>query len=399
MSSQARSESQAMKAETSRELEALIRRRLDEAGGWMPFDAFMAQALYEPGLGYYESARVFGAAGDFVTAPELGPWLSLAVADFIQWGWEALGRPADWSLIEQGGGSGRLLCDVMAELARRGLAPARVIAVEASRWMRERQREAYAATGLDVRQTASLDEIEPRDNALYFCNELPDAFPVRCFAWRGGAWRERGVVWRDEQDGRDGRFAWNERALDAPPAIDERLAAAWPDGYCSEWNPGLATWQQALARVMPRGYALCVDYGYAASEYYRPGRSEGTLLAHVGHQAVEDVLAEPGGRDITAHVDFTALTRAGRSAGIEPACWMPQGAWLAQSPAVQARVGELARAGGPEGMDDMAALRRLVMPQGMGELFKALIQARGAPAAPPPWLERFDRLPALEHMP
>jgi len=370
-----------------------IRRHLDAAGGWMPFDDFMAHALYAPGMGYYESARVFGPKGDFVTAPAMGPWLALAVADFIRWGWEQLGRPEDWSLIEQGGGDGRLLCDVTAELARRNVTPARIIAVESSAMMRDRQREACAAAGLDVRQVSTLDEVPPQENALYFCNELPDAFPVRCFAWRAGEWLERGVIWRD------GEFAWAERPLATPPEIDAALVNAWPEGYCSEWNPGLEAWQQALARVMRRGFALCIDYGYAASEYYRPGRCEGTLLSHAGHRAVEDVLTSPGERDITAHVDFTALARAGMAAGLEPVCWMSQGAWLAQCPSVRERLEDLARRGGPETMDATVALRRLVMPQGMGELFKVLVQASGMSAGPPAWLARFDRLAALEHMP
>lgn len=373
-------------------LSHLIRQKIHAAGGFIPFDRFMRTALYEPDLGYYESARVFGAKGDFVTAPEMGPWLALGLADLVYWGWQQLGRPADWTLLEQGTGQGRLLADLLGLIAQLDMTPpARVIAVERSQQMRQRQQHLFAARGLEVEQYASLDELGPLDPCLFFSNELPDAMPVRCFHWRDGVMFERGV-------GTDGdAFVWSDAPapVDDGPTVDAGLTAAWPDGYISEWNPNLQPWQRQLAGVVRHGYLFTIDYGYGAAEYYRPERVRGTLLAHLGHQTSEDVLASPGSRDITAHVDFTALARAGMAAGLPPISWMGQGAWLAQSPLVQQAVQAMAAANRPEDIALLAHAKRMLLPTGMGEMFKLLIQATGMPASRPDYLGSFDRLAAL----
>jgi len=368
----------------------IIRKRIDHAGGWLPFDAFMHDALYAPESGYYEAAEIFGEPGDFITGPDIGPWLALALADLIHWGWQQMGRPADWSLIEQGGGSGRLMCELANSLDRLGCPlPARIIAVETSEHMRHRQHILYQREGLDVCQISSLDEMDSCENGLYFCNELPDAFPVKCFAWRQQKMFERGVCW----DGAG--FTWDEHPLEEPPEINPAYMQAWPDGYISEWNPYLAPWQSDIAECMQRGYVFCVDYGYAASEYYRPDRREGSLLAHLNHQALEDVLTDPGSRDITAHVDFTALGEAGMRAGLNMSCWMSQGAWLAQSPSVQEHLQQLAVSADIKSVKAISGAKRMMMPQGMGELFKLCAQSLNIPAEPPLFLARFDRAQAL----
>ncbi len=368
-----------------------IRERIDHAGGWIPFEMFMRDALYAPGTGYYESSEVFGKSGDFITGSDMGVWLGLGLADLIHLGWQQMDKPADWSLIEQGGGSGQLICETLQSLERmRCPLPTKIIAVEASEHMRQRQRILYQHKGVDVLQVPSLSELEPCENALYFCNELPDAFPVRCFSWQQQRMVERGVSW----DGAG--FVWHNRPLDDPPEVEFALMQAWPDGYYSEWNPYLFSWQSDVARCMHRGYAFCVDYGYAASEYYRPGRREGTLLAHLKHQALDDVLSNPGSRDITAHVDFTALDRAGMQAGLEMSCWMTQGAWLAQSPSVQAHLQQLVASADAQSIQAIAAVKRMLIPQGMGEMFKLCIQARNISVDTPPFLSRFNRMHTLK---
>ncbi len=374
------------------QLEETIRRQIRDAGGWLGFDAFMWAALYTPGHGYYETATAFGEEGDFVTAADLGPWLALGLADLIEWYWQQMGEPSTWSLLEQGGGSGCLLCAVMQALQSSDIAPpTKIIAIEASRTMRARQQTRYAQAGLDVMQVASLRELDAQACCFMFSNELPDAFPVRCFTWQHGQMYERGVGLHEDN------FVWRvaPEPLQAKPDIDPSLWRAWPDGYASEWCPGLAGWQQEVSRVVQRGHVVCVDYGYPASEYYRPARCEGTLMAHRDHQGCEDVLSAPGRQDITAHVDFTALARAGAAAGLQMVSFMGQGGWLAQSPRVQQRIQILAAAGTSEAMHEMAHAKRMLLPFGMGETFKLCIQAAGLPAEAPSFLVQFDRRDAL----
>lgn len=371
-----------------------IRDQVNENKGFISFDGFMAAALYEPGLGYYESAEVFGDKGDFVTGTDLGPWLALGFADLLIWGWESLGRPERWSLLEQGSGSGRLLADVLQLLHEHSMPrPSDIIVVERSAHMRKRQRERFDALGLSIRHVESLDGLEtPTDPVLMFSNELPDAFPVRCFVWRNGNFFERGV-------GLDGnRFVWMdaEQPLADPPEIEPSLVEQWPEGYIGEWNPGLAAWQASVARAVGYGYVFTVDYGYRQSEYYRPGRLTGTLLGHAGHRTNEYVLEQPGSMDITAHVDFTALAKAGQKAGLEPVTWLTQGAWLAQSPSVQQAVAKLATSGKVDDIAMLAHAKRMLLPFGMGESFKLLIQSCGSQTLKPDYLQQFDKLSTLQ---
>jgi len=371
-------------------LNSIIEDRIRKRGGWIPFDEFMNAALYEPVHGYYETRRVFGEKGDFITAPAMGPWLPLAMTDLICWGWEALGKPAQWHLLEQGGGEGELLLAVVKMLQNRDIIqPAKLIAVEQSGRMRRRQKKHYEEAGLSVLQVDRLRSINGLENCIFFCNELLDAFPVRCFEYLDRGMFERGVT------GAGQGFSWQSarELLSEEPCIDPELISGWPEGYCSEWNPGLARWQQDVASVMQKGYVFCVDYGYPQREYYRPQRYEGTLLAHSRHQTREDVLSAPGSMDITAHVDFSALHRAGLDHDLQGTVFMGQGAWMAQSPSVQSHIEAMANT--PEWARESANIKRLLMPFGMGELFKLFIQVFHASVTPPPFLKDFNRIDAL----
>ncbi|GAV19106.1 hypothetical protein MMIC_P0035 [Mariprofundus micogutta] len=373
-------------------LEQKLRNHIIEAGGFLPFDRFMQAALYEPELGYYESKTIFGEKGDFITAPELGPWLSLGFADLIYWGWQQLGQPEQWTLLEQGTGSGKLLASVLDIIAQFSMSPpGRVISVERSKHLQMRQRELFAEKGLSVDVVSQLEDLQPCRNMVVYSNELPDAFPVRCFHRKEKQFFERGVG-LDENG-----FCWKdgEPLREETLQIADELTAAWPETYSSEWNPALASWQKKLSDIVESGFVFTVDYGYSQQEYYRQARVEGTLLAHIGQQAVEDVLSEPGSRDITAHVDFTALVKAGESVGLKPHCWMSQGAWLAQSPSVQSFVQSLAAQQDEVSMHLMAHAKRVLMPFGMGEVFKMLVQSKGMEADRPDYLNQFDHLDHL----
>lgn len=373
------------------DLEAIIAQRIEDAGGWIPFDQFMRRALYEPELGYYESAAVFGKDGDFVTGAGLGPWLALGYADLIEWGWKQLGSPSDWRLVEQGGGSGALLVDVIALIQKKEMSLPEIVAIEASSQMRERQRAYYKTHQLDVVSVKSVADAGVLENCLMFCNELPDAFPVKSFVWKNGMLIERGVAHSQ------GSFVWQDGSSihDESLEVDDHLKNVWPDGYISEWNPNLVTWQSEVAGMIKRGFLFCVDYGYSQQEYYRPQRIEGTLLGHRNHQVVENVLDRPGSCDITAHIDFSRLRRIGEKLGLISGCFMSQGAWLAQSPSVQRYVESIAATGSVESVQELAHAKRMLMPFGMGETFKLLVQGVNIEHTAPEYLNQFNRLDDL----
>ena len=139
---------------------------MQENGGAISFHDWMQAALYQPKLGYYESESIFGKAGDFTTAAAMGSWLSMGFAEGINKAWQAMGSPSDWTLLEQGGGNGVLLCNTLAQLASLGLTPPQIIAVETSEQLRQRQADNFSKHHLSVQQTAHLQDIKPVKNLI-----------------------------------------------------------------------------------------------------------------------------------------------------------------------------------------------------------------------------------------
>ncbi|MDQ7005256.1 MAG: SAM-dependent methyltransferase [Ghiorsea sp.] len=360
-------------------------------GGAISFHDWMQAALYQPKLGYYESKKIFGAKGDFTTASAMGDWLAMGFADTIIKAWHTLGQPQQWTLLEQGGGNGNLLCQILKQLEILGVTPPHLISIEISEQLRQRQQNSYEKHGLSVQTYPDLPSVPPIENLVMLSNELPDAFPVQAFIHQQGKNMERGVDWIDHQ------FVWLAlEAVNIPVAA--HIQEQWPDGYCSEFNPHLQSWQQAIADICQRAVILTVDYGYTQQEYYRQQRMEGTLMGHYQHQVVEDVLKlSPGVCDMTAHVDFSALQQAGESVGLQSIAYTTQGAWLAQTQLIQTQMQTLAANPNMENFAQITNAKRLMLPNGMGESFKLLIQVKGLNQDNSQNLvsPRFDRLHTL----
>jgi len=361
--------------------------------GPISFQTWMDAALYAPKLGYYESEQVFGQSGDFTTATAMGQWLALGFAHSIQQSWLALGQPTSWTLIEQGGGSGDLMCAVLDKLGQLGVLPSQVIEVEKSEQLRRRQHTLFQEKGLNIQQVADISELASMEDVIFFSNELVDAFPVLCFTWQAGQLLQRGVDWNQQ------KFVWkNLSALPEKhrPLLSKTIQDTWGEGYISEFNPHLTSWQQEVSQLFQRGVVLTVDYGYSQQEYYRATRIDGTLMGHYQHHVVEDVLQlSPGVCDITAHVDFSALKQAGEDAGLLSYAYITQGAWLAQCPNVQQHLEQLAATPSVESMAQISHAKRLMLPTGMGESFKLLTQGKNISDASYLVMPTFDRLQHL----
>ncbi len=345
-------------------LEGLLLRRI-RASGPMRLADYMADCLLHPEHGYYTRQEPFGARGDFTTAPEIsqmfGELLGLCLAQY----WLDLGAPAPFTLAELGPGRGTLMADVLRATARvPGFhAAARVVLVEASPALRQRQRAALADHPAEWRgHAADL----PEDRPLFLlANEFFDALPIRQFTRDALGWRETMVT----EAG--GRLAF---ALAAPApiaALDHRLADTAP-GEVVEICPAAAPVMAEIGRRIANhgGAALIVDYG--------GWRSRGDTFQALKAHRFADPLAAPGQADLTAHVDFAALAGAAPC----PARYTTQGALLTAL-GIEARGAALARRlTGPALEAHLAATRRLTHPAEMGTLFKAL--ALHAPDAPPP---------------
>jgi SAM-dependent MidA family methyltransferase len=350
-----------------------IRERVRAAGGWLPFDAYMQMALYEPGLGYYSAgSHKLGVGGDFTTAPEISRLFGACLARHVR---QVLAVLGGGDVLEIGAGSGRLVHDVLQALAAAGAPPRRYCILEVSADLRERQRALLA--GLPAPLAARVQWLdapptEPWQGAL-LANEVLDALPVECFAWRNGQAFERGVVL--EGDG----LGWQERPAPEPLRAEvlrvrADVDAAWPDGYTSELCLRAGPWLTEVTRALTRGVALFIDYGLPRRDYYHPQRASGTLRTHYRQRALDDPFAHPGMADLTAWVDFTRVAEGADAAGLEVLGFATQAALLlglgietdvAAAPDERTRV---ARAG---------EARRLLMPEEMGEHFKAMALGRG----------------------
>jgi SAM-dependent MidA family methyltransferase len=357
------------------------------ARGPMPFSQYMERCLYAPGLGYYSAGKTkFGEAGDFVTAPELGDLFARCIAQLMQPVLAVLGDEADF--LELGGGSGAFAEAVLLAFIEGGTLPRRYLILEPSADLRERQRERLsAALPADVFARVAWIDRPPEESwrGVLFANEVIDALPTTRFMMRHGEVYEEHIA----LDG-DGRLLRVDRPADALVAgavrhVERDLGREFDDGYRSEILPQLPYWIQAIAGSLEVGLMLFIDYGYVRREFYLPERQDGTLMAHYRHRAHSDPLYLPGLNDLTASVDFTALAEAGNSAGFGVAAYVPQAQFLIAAGLQQVFEQAYEQAADDVVRYDLAQqVKKLTLPDQMGERFQAMLFARSMPALPVP---------------
>ena len=357
-------------------------RELIARNGPLPFSHYMERCLYAPGLGYYSAGRMkFGAAGDFVTAPELGDVFAQCVARAVLPTLAALGADADF--LELGGGSGAFATTILQAFAADGHLPRRYLMLEPSADLRERQRARIEAQ-LPPELAARVQWLErpPEEDwhGVLFANEVIDALPATRFAMRDHEVHEEYVAL-----GEDGHLRRIDRPADALVGgavrhLERSLGAEFPEGYRSELLPQLPYWIDAVTGSLRRGLMLFIDYGYVRREYYLPERSDGTLMAHYRHHAHDDPLWLPGMNDLTASVDFTALAEACSHAGGEIAGYWSQAQFLlgAGLPEVFAR-GQAQATDMPAQLRLANEVKRLTLPEAMGERFQTMLVAKALP--------------------
>lgn len=362
--------------------DALKRRIVDDieaAGGWIGFDRFMELALYAPAMGYYSGgARKFGAAGDFVTAPEISSAFGQTIAAQAA----QIMAASAMQIIEVGAGSGWLAADLLLELESRGALPVRYAILELSGELRERQRATITERAPQlIERVVWLDALPERFDGLVLANELLDAIPVQLVVW--GHDDDEQTIFERGVGVQCGEFIWLDRPaggrlLDRAQQLFDELSAdaPLPPGYLSEIGLAAADWTASWASIIGRGALLLFDYGFPRHEFYHPQRSSGTLMCHYRHHAHGEPFFLPGLQDITAHVDFTAIVEAGFDAGLEFLGYTTQATFLlncgltdvlSRTPA-----DDLARY-----LPQSQAAQKLISPAEMGELFKVVALGKG----------------------
>lgn len=345
------------------------------ADGPLPIADYMSACLLHPEFGYYATRDPFGAAGDFITAPEISQMfgelagLSLAQAWMDRGGAEIAG--GEMLLVEPGPGRGTLMADMLRVLSKvPGLTP-KLHLIEASAHLKSVQRATLQDANVTWHET--LNTVP--DGPIYMvANEFLDALPIRQFVRESG---RAGAAWRERQVG----LVAGELAFGlAPPTSVTGLGhfeVITPEGAMVEICPAATGFAHDLgARIAARGgVAIFVDYGGWVSQ----GDTLQALRAH----APVDPLDQPGSADLTAHVDFERIAAAAAHAGARVSPMLTQGTWLERlgigqrAQALAARMSEAARA------RHLAAHHRLTDAAEMGELFKVLaISAEGSPPVP-----------------
>jgi SAM-dependent MidA family methyltransferase len=346
-------------------------------GGVLPFSRFMELALYCPKLGYYETKKdSVGRRGDFYTSASVGDLFGQLLAfQFAEWLEQLKSKSPGLKIVEVGAHNGQLAMDILAWLQSNRPAlfeQLEYCMIEPSATRQGWQRETLKRFNGKVRWLSGFNS--ERFNGVIFSNELLDAFPVHRLGWDAGQkrWFEWGVT------SNAGQFNWTKipepdlklpsLILDLPASLLEVL----PDGFTIEISPAAEEWWRTAARSLNHGKLMTVDYGLVDEELFLPSRKNGTLRAFFQHHFADDVLANPGEQDLTAHINFSAIQRAGEEAGLKTGFFSSQAKFLTQimeKTLKDKTFGEWTAARGRQ-------FQTLTHPEHLGRAFQVLVQSR-----------------------
>jgi len=371
---------------------AVIREEIQKSGA-IPFARFMELALYCPETGYYERNRDnVGRRGDFITSVSTGSLFGELLAfQFAEWLAEFPISNFQFPIVEAGAHDGKLACDILNWLKKfrpELFAGFEYFILEPSptrqQWQRETLKDFPNVRWFTNFEKLKLQTQNSKRHGLLFGNELLDAFPVRRFGWDAKVknWFEWGVALVGE------KFVWTRLSVSLAPSDGERagvrglssaichlpsaLLSALPDGYVVEDSPAAENWWREAAEIFTRGKLLAIDYGFTAEEQFSPSRTNGTLRAYHRHQVSDDLLANVGEQDLTAHVNFSAIQKVGEEAGLrtEDFCTQPQFLTRILQKAVVEK--SFADWNAPRARQ----FQTLTHPEHLGRAFRMLVQSR-----------------------
>ena len=366
------------------ELEKKIIARITEQGP-ITFRDFMAAALYDPELGYYNTSRLkIGTAGDYYTSSNVhasfGAVLAHALADLVN---ESAGDRSDITatVVEMGAGTGRLARDVLAALRdERNELFGRLgyVIAETSPRMRELQKEMLTEFA-DRVTWLGLAEVGPQTGArVFFSNELVDAFPVHRARFARGRLEESYITLKPDRatGARRLALAWDVPSTAELARYVERMKVKLSEGQVIEINLDAIDWLGRVAAAIGSGYLVTIDYGDVAEHMYGPDRKMGTLRSFYKHRLTDSILERVGEQDMTASVNFTSLIEYGRDFGLETVSYERQTAFLMRRGLIE-RIANMQSAGGDiDDLKERLAIKNLFVPGGVSDNFRVLIQKK-----------------------
>lgn len=357
------------------------------------FAEYMDLVLYHPEQGYYSShaVNIGFQGGDFFTSSSLcDDFGELLAIQFYQM-WENLDRPQSFYLVEMGAGIGLLASQILNYLKINYsdfFDVIEYIIIEKSPSLRQEQQRKLQEFSV---RWLNLEEITPNSIiGCFFSNELIDAFPVHQFILQDGKLQEIYVTTSQKPKGEELGERSNIEFIEvvgeaSTPQLAEYLELvgidisqnAYEEGYRSEINLAALDWLGIVADCLQRGFVLTIDYGYPASRYYHPRRSQGTLQCYYQHRHHNNPYINIGKQDITAHVDFTALEKWGKRCGLNKLGWTQQGLFL-MALGLGERIAALSyqQQSISQLLKRREALHQLIDPTGIGN-FGVLVQSKG----------------------
>ena len=330
--------------------------------GPLPLAEYMHWCMADPKDGYYANQTAIGAKGDFITAPEISQMFGEMIGIWAVETWEALDKPSPFNLVELGPGKGTLMLDLLriGNAVPEFLKAAQVQMIETSEKLIETQKHTLKKHG-NIAWHKSLQDT-PNQETIIIANEFLDVLPIRQYIKTNNEWREHAIGLDDNE-----KLVWTlgSGTLNADSLPDG--ASSEPDGAVFEISTLREAFIANTAEFLKanKGAALFIDYGHGKTAF---GDTVQAMRAH----GFANILEEPGLADLTSHVDFDALAKIAKTAGMNVSSLMKQGEFLLAKGLIE-RAGQLGHQQSPEIQELLTQqAERLALPDEMGDLFKVL---------------------------
>ena len=345
------------------ELSEIIKEKIKNEGP-LSFRDFMDMALYYPSLGYYNSERnKIGKEGDYYTSPVLSSLFGQLIGKQMEEMWMLLDKKP-FTIVEYGAGTGVLCADILDYLKKNTslFDQLNYCIIEKSEAMRSRQKQNLPEK---VSWHHSIKELGPI-NGCILSNEVLDNFPVHK------------VVMKDELmevfvNYENGFKEILEPANEKLKNYFKEQQIELPENYTTEINLQAIDWIKDIASNLHSGFAITIDYGYPAEEFYSPKRNSGTLICYKDHQINNAIYSNVGKQDITAHVNFSALSSWGKKYGLQCLGFTTQAHFL-RSLGLMNYLRKLELENPKKNRDFILQIQKLLMD--MGTKFKVLVQQK-----------------------
>lgn len=362
-----------MKLSGNDELIRVIKNKIKKEGA-ISFKEFMEIALYYPEYGYYTSNKdKIGGFGDYFTASELDPIFGQLLAKQFMEVYREYFSGENFHIVEIGSGKGYLLQDVIRSIKENWsdiFDRITFISVERSPYHRKLQQELLQ----NFNNLLYLEDVSelPKIRGVIYSNELFDAIPTHMVRVRNGKVYEVYITLKDDEDVVEEEKVPSENIL----SYLKRLGIRLPDGMTTEINLDAVKLLKEIGLKLEKGFMFTIDYGYPSAELYKPYRNRGTLVCYHRHRYNENYYENVGIQDITSHVNFSALSLYGEEVGLKTLAFTDQAHFLINL-GMADELSSLYKKRDYRSYERVNRLKTLVLPKGMGEKFKVLVQFKG----------------------